>query len=104
MALGAIEVLEGHAADGNLRVDTLKFTGDATYPTGGTPNIRNLVREALGKGSLTIVAVMPVDCGGKSIGYDLENDKLKVYAAGGAQEANNTNLSTTTFTIAVVSR
>jgi hypothetical protein len=104
MALGPIEVLEGHAADGNLRIDTLKFTGDAAYPTGGTPGIRNLVREALGKGNLTIVSVMPVDCGGKSVGYDFENDKLKVYAGGGAQEANNANLSTTTFTLSVVTR
>lgn len=104
MALGEIEVLEGHAADGNLRVDTLKFTGDTAYPTGGTPGIRNLVREALGKGSLTIVSILPVDGSGKTLGYDVENDKLKVYAAAGTETPNATNLSTLTFTVSVVSR
>jgi hypothetical protein len=103
MAIGAITVLEVTAGDGPLRADLISFAGDGAYPTGGTANFQTLVRNALGKGRVEIIAVLGQDCGGRTPVYDKALDKLKVYN-GTSEISNATDLSATTFRLVVLSK
>ena len=85
----------------------LSFVGDDDYPTGGTTGFEALVSAASGVSpkNLTIVAVIAGDCGGYMPVY--EGGNLKVYegAAGANVEVTAaTDLSATTFNVAVVAK
>lgn len=86
MALGAATVLVRAEAGGSgtLRADVLTFAGDGAYATatGGTAAFQAYVRTAVGRGNLTIVAVIPGDCGGYVPQYNVVTDALAVYEAG----------------------
>jgi len=108
MAIGAITVSKRVAAPGPLRADVITFTGDTSYPTGGTANFQALVRDALDVGAIDILAVVPIECGGYVPQYDEVTDKLKVYVSAAAasalgQVANATSLAATTFKVLVIS-
>lgn len=106
MALGTLVSVSksGEAASTPLRCDRISFPGDSSYPTGGTPGFEALVRALLGM-SVTIVDVVPGDCGDNKPEYDRANDKLKVRVISTAAEvANTTNLSGVTFNLTVISK
>lgn len=111
MALGTITVVRKTQIPGPLNYDEISFAGDGAYPTNGTPGFQALVRTALGKGNVTILHVIPAECGGYIPFYDVAADKLKVIysdnnnAADGPLIENATaNLSGTTFKLTVVSK
>lgn len=111
MAIGAITVINKTQVTGVLNVDQIAFAGDGAYPANGTPGFQALVRAALGKGNVTIIHVVPQDCGGYLPVYDNVADKLKVFygdnnnAADGPLVENATaNLSATTFKVVVLSK
>lgn len=84
----------------------ISFAGDSSYPTGGSTGFQALVRAKLGR-NVTVLAVLPQDCGGFTPVYDIGADALKVFRTGAinaAQEQvpNTTNLSGTTFNLIVV--
>jgi hypothetical protein len=64
MSIGTIEVQQRANVDNllNARVDVIKFTGDATYPDGGTSGIEATIRAGIGR-EVTLIAIMPQDCG-----------------------------------------
>lgn len=111
MAIGAITVINKTQVTGVLNVDQISFAGDGAYPANGTPGFQALVRAALGKGNVTIIQVIPQECGGYVPLYDNTADKLKVYyadnnnAADGPLIENATaNLSAQTFKLTVISK
>jgi hypothetical protein len=68
-------------------------TGDASYPTGGYP----LAPSLLGLGTeLDVVDANP-SLGGFTAVYDYGAQKLKIFAVGGAEVANTTNLTAVTI-------
>jgi hypothetical protein len=111
MALGTITVVSKTQVPGPLNLDQISFAGDGAYPANGTPGFQALVRAALGKGNVTILHVVPMECGGYVPFYDAAADKLKVLygdnnnAADGPLIENATaNLSGTTFKLVVISK
>jgi hypothetical protein len=102
MAIGAITVVDKSQVTGVLNHDEIVFTGDATYPAGGTPGFLALVRKALNKGNITILNIITEDSGGKTVVYDAALDKLKVYAGTSEQAAGS--LAATTFRLTIVSK
>ncbi len=61
-----------------LYAPVLSFTGDSSYATGGTAGFQAAVRTKLQK-AVTVLAVVPISCGGYVPQYDRTNDKLLVY-------------------------
>lgn len=111
MAIGAITVVRKSQVTGPVNYDEISFAGDGAYPANGTAAFQAAVRAALGKGNVTILYVVPQDCGGYVPVYDNVADKLKVYyadnnnAADGPLIENATaNLSGTTFKLVIVSK
>ena len=103
MALGTITALEEGAAQGPLFVDRVSIVGDDSYPTGGTTGFQALLRAALGK-DRTIVDLRSKP-GANLLDYDHVNDTLQAFAiADGAEVANTTDLSGTTFEVIVISK
>lgn len=104
MAVGTlVKTLTGQMGNTSpLQANPISFTGDDAYPTGGTVAFQAKV-QALFQDHREIVAVIPGICGGFRPVYDKANDKLVVYAAGGAEVANTTNLGATTFNMTVIS-
>lgn len=112
MAIGAMTKNSGQSAGshpGPLFVDTISFTGDAAYATGGTDILTPF--QALVGSSRDIVAVMPAgDCGGFVPIFDTATGKLKVFTSNGAAPAalaeftNAGDLSATTFDLLVLSK
>lgn len=112
MAIGALArdaANSGGSSPGPLFVDTITFTGDTSYPTGGfdleTPF------KALVKNTREIVAVMPAGPNGGYVAhFDKATGKVLLYTSNGAgpaalaQVPNATNLGATTFVLAVLSR
>jgi len=79
MALAIITSVNENGQDGsNVICKLVSFLGDAAYPTGGTPGFAASLSAAIGRGNLTILAVVPQDCGLHAPVYDAANDKLKV--------------------------
>ena len=83
--------------------DILSFAGDNAYATGGTANFRAYARQAVGRGSLDIVAVFGLDTAGNRLYYNRATDKLKISNSAGVEITNATDLSATTFTVLVIS-
>jgi hypothetical protein len=111
MAIGAITVVNKSQITGPLNIDQISFAGDATYPANGTPGFQALVRAALGKGNVTILYIVPQDCGGLVPVYDNVGDKLKVYYSDNNNASDGvlieniaTDLHLTTFKLAVLSK
>lgn len=111
MAIGTITVVSKTQIPGPLNIDQISFAGDAAYGAGGTAAFQASVRAALGKGNVTILHIIPVDCGGYVPMYDTATDKLKVMysdnnnASDGPLIENATaNISATTFKLMVVSK
>lgn len=112
MALGAMTAGVGVGQDGGpVIAHQISFAGDGAYPGGGTPGFQALVRAALDKGNLEVLAVFPHGaCGGYVPRYDKANDKLMVYegnydaADGPLQESSTANLSGVTFHLTVLCR
>lgn len=89
----------------------VSFAGDGAYPGGGTPGFQASMREAVAKGAIEVMAVVPIGaCGGYVPVYDRANDKLMVFEAnsdaadGPLQESTTANLSGITFKLLVLYR
>lgn len=105
MAIGAlVKTLTGQMGTTQpLLINPISFAGDGAYPTGGTVAFQAKV-QALFEDHREVITIIPGDCGGYRPVYDKANDKLKVFDENtGAEVANTTSLSGTTFNIAVVS-
>lgn len=91
-------------------VDVINFTGDTSYPTGGTLGFTALL-QALTLDGRQPLAVIGQDCAGYSVAYLPGTDALKVFESGDenasptamAEVVNATNLSSTTFNVVVIS-
>ncbi len=104
MSLGTLTVLEGgESPNGPLWVERCTLVGDSAYPTGGSVGLLAALRTLKKSNNLNIIAVFGQDNAGKQIGYDHANDKLKVYAAGGTETANSTDLSASTLNLVIIS-
>lgn len=110
MALGTATVVEEAAAGkGTLRADLLSFAGDDAYAANGTTGFQAFVREALGRGNVEVIGVLPQDCGGYLPVYDKAGDRLKVFyvnadaADGPMIEVPNGDISAATFRLIVLS-
>jgi len=118
LANGVLKVrrdLEAGCADLNI-----EFDGDTSYPTGGTADFQDFVRDIVeaaaaaasdsnvrGAQSLEIVDIVPGDCGQYVPSYDKTNDKLFVRDGGSAtwaEVANTTPLNGTKFNVTVLCR
>ena len=104
MAIGAITVASdiAKAASAPLGVAELSFAGDGAYPTGGTANFQAAVRTKMGRAVTVLGCIKSGACGVYTPIYDKVNDKLYVEDAAGAQVANATDLSATTFKLLVL--
>lgn len=108
MALGTITVVEKARADGPICADVVSFTGDTSYPTGGSAFLAAFLT-AVGKKNYSILSVLPQDSKGYIPAYDAATGKLKLYATGAssgaalAEVTNATNLSAITFVVTVIS-
>lgn len=108
MSLGAFTVAnEIGRKGGPLSMARLTIVGDASYPTGGTPDFAALVATALGITGIEIEAVIhqgPVTAD-FAVAYDKANDKLTARVIStGAQVANAVDLSGTTFEVLVIGK
>lgn len=104
MALGTVTSVSATAAQGPVFTDRLTVVGDSSYPTGGTAGLAAALK-ALRKDQRDIVSVVDEGVATNKIEYDKANDKLLCYVrATGAQVANATDLSGTTFKICVTSK
>jgi hypothetical protein len=110
MAIGTITVTAKSQVSG-LNLDRISFAGDGAYSAGGTPGFQALVRAALGKGNVTLLAVTAEASGGYMVQYDTTNDKLKIYqgdndnsADAPAIENATANLSGVTFKLLAISK
>jgi hypothetical protein len=89
--------------------DVIEFPGDDDYVTGGTPEFQSFVRAAVGH-NVTVIAI--IDVGSNTAGtpalfepvYDQANDTLIVLDPARVEVAATTDLSTTTFRLAVLSK
>lgn len=112
MALGTMTAGVGVGQDGGpVIAHQISMAGDGAYPGGGTPGFQALVRAALDKGALEILAVMPHGaCGGYVPVYDKANDKLMMFEAnsdaadGPLQESTTANMSAVTLHLTVLCR
>jgi hypothetical protein len=85
-------------------MDRISFPGDGNYTTGGTVAFEASFRAKIGE-NRTIIDVIAGDCGNNKAVYDRTNDKLKVLVGStGAEVANATDLSGTTFNVLVISK
>jgi hypothetical protein len=103
MALGVMTVVEKANGDGASFIDVVTFAGDNSYPTGGSAfeaafeakvGHDRQIMAAFGYGGDNTVEFVPAAGVGK----------LKVRAANGAEVANATDLSASTFRVTVLSR
>jgi len=103
MSLGTLTKLEGgESPNGPLWFERFTLVGDNAYAAGGSVGLLAALRALKKSNNLNILAVIGQDNAGKQLGYDHVNDKLKVYAAGGAEETNG-DKSGTTYNLVIVS-
>lgn len=113
MPLGTITIMNSRQTiDGGLEL-LLQFAGDDAYPAGGTPDFNVAVRDAIkaaalaavdanvrGRESVSVLYVVPQDCGQYVPSYTYSADKLFVRDGGNATWAEAAgDLSTTTFNV-----
>lgn len=100
MALGPATVVGRFSHDSRPgMMDTLRFTGDAAYAAGGVSNFRAYAQQAVNRGHIDIIAVIALK--GPQVYYDRANDKLQIFASGGAEASGN--LSANTYEVLVIS-
>lgn len=103
MALGQLALIEGaESPNGPTWIERFSLVGDSTYAAGGSTGLLTALRNIKKSNNLNIVAVFGQDNAGKTLQYDHVNEKLKVYAAGGTEEANG-DKSGTTYSLVIVS-
>lgn len=104
MSIGAV-TLGTKAGDAEFRSIALvkvSMPGDTAYPTGGTLLVGAAIAAALGT-AVTILGIIPQDCGGFVPAYLPATDALKVYEQSGVDDTAldevdaTTDLHTTTF-------
>lgn len=105
MSLGTIAIIRAAGAMPSAPTffDRISFTGDTSYPTGGTPGFKALLR-AKSLDQRAPIAVITEAAGVYQASYDVDADKLVVRDGAGAEVANTTNLSGTTFKLVVLSQ
>jgi len=96
MALAALTEVGNGAAIGGYYVKVFSADFAANYPTGG----ESLTLAQLGFESVAVVAALPAK--GYTFGYNSTTHKLAVYASGGTEVTNATNLSTLTGILVAV--
>ena len=104
MTLGAItrQVAAGQRG-GPVIMERVTIVGDDSYPTGGTTGIAALVSAALGRGSVTVLAILSQNLSDHRLLYDQASDTLLVQLISTqAEVADTTNLSGITFEALVV--
>jgi hypothetical protein len=107
----ALVTAHGHGAS-RLFADYITAVGPTTYPAGGTTGFAAVVAAAVGKGTVTVIAVLDSDCGGYHPVYDVAADKLKLYYIDNNNTSdgvmievpNTTDLSAVTFKMTVLSK
>lgn len=106
MALGAMTAATPVGQEGGpISIFKLSFAGDTSYPTGGSTGAQALIRTALGKGNIEVLGVLQQNLSDHVMRYDKAGDALIVQLMStGAEVANTTNLSGTTFDLLVVAR
>jgi hypothetical protein len=109
MALGAITAIRKaqKSASEPTRMLELTIVGDNAYPTGGTTGFSALVAAAATvREGVTVMAVVDVGgIAGHYPVYDAANDRLKIFVrTTGVEVANTTDLSGTTFRMAVFAK
>ena len=120
MTLGAITLgtLEGDKPSAPLFAIDVSFEGDDAYPTGGTPNFQDAIRDAIeaanaaksdhnvrGRMDISIQCVAGFESGQYVPYYDAANDKLKVLDGGSAtwaEVADTTDIHTTVFNLTLL--
>jgi hypothetical protein len=90
-------------AQGPVFHTLVQFTGDTSYPTGGTVAGLQTALTTQFKDGRLIQGIIPQDCGGYVVTYIPSTDKLKVYSSGGTEVTNATNLGAVTFNLLVLS-
>ena len=85
-----------------LDIVDVSFPGDTSYPTDGTADFTQYVRDLLGR-DVSIVDVRPLGLnGGYEAIYDAANDKLlMVVKATGVEVGDTTPMQGTTFRMAI---
>jgi hypothetical protein len=121
MAIGTITITARvEDTNGTLKLFKCSFDGDDDYPTGGTADVQASLRTAIetaasgatdanvrGIENVTVVDVIPGDCGQYVPSWDYANGKLKVRDGGHAtwdEVANTTDLSGTTFNVTFITK
>lgn len=101
MALGTGTVTGQYkkSASAPLDVIHISFAGDDSYPTGGTAAFQAYVRALLDRDVTIACVTKGAATGTYTPIYDIANDKLYVEDENGAEVANTTNLSGTTFAL-----
>lgn len=112
MALGTVTsvLAAGVMPSAPVFHDVISFALDSSYPTGGETGLQAKVKVALGR-DVTILALIPQDCGGYFVCWDPTNSKVKVYysnsdAADGPliEVPDTTDLSTVTVKALLISQ
>jgi len=99
---GTLVADQRKSASAPLGVARISFGGDDSYPNpGGTATFQAYVRALLSRDVSVISVSKAAACGVYTPIYDAANDKLYVEDAAGAQVANETDLSATTFILNV---
>lgn len=122
MTIGAIQLnsVDGQKPSAPTFVVDVEFVGDDSYPTGGTTEFTEAIRDAVeaaraalsdsnvrGRSNFEIICVAAADAGQYVPWYDKDNDTLFVRDGGAAtwtEVANTTNLSATTFKLTLLCR
>lgn len=97
-------IIGGTVPTHSLVAFRIEFDGDDAYATGGTAGFLATIRSALAhQAPVTILGVLPQDCGAFLPIYDYANDKLIVrQLSDGAEVANAADLSGTKFNLIVI--
>lgn len=105
MALGTATVGDeaGKAPGSPTFIISLSFAGDGAYTTGGTASFQAYVRAAVSGRAVTVLGVIPQDCGIYRPMFIPSTGRLMVRTmVDGTQVANAADLSGTTFNLLVV--
>lgn len=105
MALGTITITpKVEKSDAVLYAEYVSIVGDGAYPTGGSTGFTASYTPVLKQGGREILAVIDLTNGANYLAYNKATDSLQAFVrATGAEVANTTNLSGTTFTVLVLS-
>lgn len=105
MSIGALtrDTVAVKAAGEATFVDLISLVGDDSYPTGGSLGVEAALKALVGDGREILSVQDAASNGARTCRWDYANKKLLVFAAG-AEVANATDLSGTSFKLLVTSR